>query len=79
MELSKPPVTAKDVHWSTDMNLAPLGQKLLALNPSGVAVFASITPSTMKYYIAWCPLPKLTKEQKEIVYNAQCKPSVVNP
>lgn len=40
----------------------------MALNPSGVAVFASITPSTAHHYLAWCSLPKLTPQQKEIIH-----------
>lgn len=79
MELSDKPVTALDVHWSTDMTKAPLGRKLLAINPSGVAVFASITPSTMKHYLAWCSLPKFTQDQKEEIYNAESNFSVGNP
>ena len=78
MELSDKPVTAMDVHWSTDMSKAVLGRKLLALNPSGVAVFATLTSSTLKHYLAWCSLPKLTPEQKEIVYEAECNFSVGN-
>ena len=63
-----PPVTAEEVFWSLDMAKAPMGRKLMALNPSGVAVFASITPSTAHHYLAWCSLPKLTKDQKEIIH-----------
>ena len=53
------------------MSQAPMGRKLMALNPGGVAVFASITPSTAHHYIAWCSLPKLTRAQKEIIYQRQ--------
>ena len=63
-----PPVTAVEVFWSLDMSKAQMGRKLMALNPSGVAVFASITPSTAHHYLAWCSLPKLTKDQKEIIH-----------
>lgn len=59
------PVTSIEPAWNLDMAAAPVGRKLLALNPSGVAVFASLTPSTLKYFRAWCPLPKLTIEQKD--------------
>lgn len=65
------PVTAMDVHWSLDMSKAPMGRKLLALNPGGVAVFASLTPSTLKHFIAWCSLPKLTPEQKKEIARVQ--------
>jgi hypothetical protein len=70
MNLDKP-VTAREVSWSLDMKSAPMGRKLLALNPGGVAVFASITPSTAHHYLAWCSLPKLTPEQKETIFQKQ--------
>ena len=71
--MSEKPITALAPLWSLDMSKAPLGQKLLAMNPGGVAVFASLTPSTLKHFIAWCGLPKLTPDQKEEIYNVQCK------
>ena len=58
------PVTGHAPQWCLDMRAAPLGRKLMALNSGGVAVFASLTPSTLKHFVAWCPLPKLTPEQK---------------
>lgn len=61
------PVTSAEPRWNLDMRSAPTGRKLLALNPGGVAVFASLTPSTLKYFRAWCPLPKLTAEQKDLI------------
>ena len=73
------PVTALAPLWNLEMSEAPLGQKLLALNPSGVAVFASITPSTLKHFIAWCGLPKLTPEQKEIISRVQREFNLGNP
>jgi hypothetical protein len=69
--MTTPPVTAEEVSWSLDMKSAPMGRKLMALNPSGVAVFASITPNTAHHYLAWCSLPKLTKQQKEIIHQRQ--------
>ena len=59
------PVTSVEPRWDLDMSRAPMGRKLLALNPSGVAVFTSLTPSTIKHFRAWCGLPKLTAEQKD--------------
>ena len=69
--MTTPPVTAEQVFWDMEMGHAPMGRKLIALNPGGVAVFASITPSTAHHYLAWCSLPKLTKQQKEIVFERQ--------
>lgn len=79
MGSSEKPVTALAPLWSLDMSTAPLGQKLLAMNPGGVAVFASLTPSTLKHFIAWCGLPKLTPDQKEEIFYVQRKFSLVNP
>lgn len=61
------PVSALAPMWNLDMAAAPLGRKVLALNPGGVAVFAALTPSTLKHFRAWCPLPKLTVEQKDSI------------
>lgn len=58
------PVTGHAPQWCLDMKSAPTGRKLMALNSGGVAVFASLTPSTLKHFVAWCPLPRLTPEQK---------------
>lgn len=67
MTVTDKPVTSIAPAWNLDMKSAPTGRKLLALNHGGVAVFASLTPSTLKYFMAWCPLPKLTPEQKDIL------------
>lgn len=46
------------------MQSAPLGRKLLALNHGGVAAFASLTENNLKYFKAWCALPKVPIEHK---------------
>ena len=58
-----PPLTDSDPEWHTDMDKAPHGRKLIALNPSGVAVFAVLSARNLKDFQAWYPLPKL-KEKK---------------
>ena len=63
--LTDQPVTSIEPAWDLDMVAAPTGRKLLALTPGNVAVFAVLTPSNLKYFRAWCPLPKLTIEQKD--------------
>ncbi len=65
-----PPLTDSDPEWNTDMSKAPHGRKLIALNPSGVAVFAVLSSRNLKDFTAWYPLPKVkhentTKEQKD--------------
>lgn len=62
------PVTAHAPQWCLDMRAAPLGRKLMALNSGGVAVFAALTSGTLKHFVAWCPLPRLTPEQKRILH-----------
>jgi len=56
------PVTSNEPRWNFDLHAAPMGRKLLALNPDGVAVFASLNASSLKYFRAWCALPKIPKE-----------------
>lgn len=68
------PVTAHAPQWCLDMKSAPLGRKLLALNSGGVAVFAALTSGTLKHFVAWCPLPRLTPEQKRILHPALTPP-----
>jgi len=53
-----PPLTDADPEWCTDMSAAPHGRKLIALNPSGVAVFAVLSARNLKDFTAWYPLPK---------------------
>jgi hypothetical protein len=62
------PVTSIEPRWELDLSLAPKGRKLLAMNPSGVAVFATLSASNLKYFVAWCPLPKLNAAQKDILH-----------
>ena len=54
-----PPLTDADPEWCTEMDKAPHGRKLIALNPSGVAVFAVLSARNLKDFHAWYPLPKL--------------------
>lgn len=58
------PVTSDEPRWIFDMQTAPLGRKLLALNHGGVAAFASLTENNLKHFKAWCALPKIPKEHK---------------
>ena len=44
------------------MHNAPLGKKLIAINPGGVAVFAVLNKDNLKHYIEWCELPKKAKK-----------------
>lgn len=53
-----PPLTDSDPCWNTDMTAAPHGRKLIALNPSGVAVFAVLSARNVNDFKAWYPLPK---------------------
>jgi len=53
-----PPLTDADPVWCTDMDKAPHGRKLIALNPSGVAVFAVLSARNLRDFQAWYPLPK---------------------
>ena len=57
------PVTSRTPVWNFDMNAAPHGRKLLAIN-DGVAVIAFISPINIKHFQAWCPLPKIPKDNK---------------
>ena len=58
-----PPLTHPDPEWNTDMTAAPHGRKLIALNPSGVAVFAVLSARNLRDFQAWYPLPQF-KEKK---------------
>jgi len=59
-----PPLTDSDPEWCTDMNAAPHGRKLIALNPSGVAVFTSLSSKNLHHFRAWYPLPRIPKDKK---------------
>lgn len=64
-----PPLTDSDPEWNFDMTSAPHGRKLIALNPSGVAVFAVLSAQNLKDFRGWYSLPKVkhanpTKEQE---------------
>lgn len=58
------PVTAHVSYYNFNMDDAPTGRKLLALNPGNVACFATITATNRKDFKAWAPLPKIPKEHK---------------
>ena len=60
-----PPHTNPDPKWNFDMNAAPHGRKLIALNPGNVAVFAVLSYRNVKDFQAWYPLPRLPKEDSE--------------
>lgn len=53
------PITHEDPEWDFDMSRAPHGRKLIALNPSGVAVFAVLSARNLRDFTAWYPLPKV--------------------
>lgn len=56
------PVTAHASMFNLDMSVAPLGGKLIVLNPSNVAVFAVLSNRSLQYFRGWAPLPKIPKE-----------------
>ncbi len=56
------PVTAHASMFNLDMSVAPLGGKLIVLNPSNVAVFAVLSIRSLQYFRGWAPLPKIPKE-----------------
>lgn len=58
MNDANPVASTDQLRFRLDMNNAPLGKKVLAINPSGVAVFAVLTKETLKDYQEWCELPK---------------------
>lgn len=59
-----PPFTHEEPCWNFNMSNAPLGRKLIALNPGGVAVFAVLSYRNVKDFQAWYPLPRLPKEEE---------------
>lgn len=61
-EMHGKPVTTDEYHLSKDMAAAPLGGKLIAVNPSGVAVMTTLTRDNRKDFCGWAPLPKWRKE-----------------
>ena len=58
------PVTAPVSTLRYDMENAPIGGKLLLLNPSGVLVFGTLTNATRHLYWAWAPLPRRNKDEE---------------
>lgn len=58
-----PPLTDSDPEWNFDMTSAPHGRKLIALNPSGVAVFAVLSARNINDFCGWYPLPRIPKEK----------------
>lgn len=61
-----PPLTDPDPEWNFDMSAAPYGMKLIALNPSGVAVFAVLSYKNVKDFQAWYPLPKIKEKDNGV-------------
>lgn len=64
MTITNKPVTGVRPEWNFNMDQAPLGGKLMALNPGNVAVFATLSRSNIHHFRAWCPLPKIPMEHK---------------
>lgn len=58
------PVTAPVSEFNYDMEVAPLGGKLIVLNPGNVATFAILSSSNKKYFKAWAPMPKIRSDMK---------------
>ena len=64
MTITDKPVTSHEPRWNFDMDAAPLGGKLLALNHGMCACFATLSNKNKHDFLAWCPLPKIPKEYK---------------
>jgi hypothetical protein len=62
MLLTDKPVSAQQSEMCSDMSKAPLGRKVIAINPGGVAVFAVLSKDNLKHFIEWAPLPKRAKK-----------------
>lgn len=58
------PVTASVSEFNYDMGSAPLGGKLIVLNPGNVATFAILNSTNKKYFKAWAPMPKIRQDMK---------------
>lgn len=61
MTLIDKPLSSKHPEYCYDMELAPTGRKLIALNHGGVACFATLNSTNKKDFKAWSPLPKERK------------------
>jgi hypothetical protein len=58
------PVTANVSEFNYDMDKAPIGGKLIVLNPGNVAAFAVLSSTNKKYFKAWAPLPRIRQDMK---------------
>lgn len=58
MNNSKEYVTREDWRMRNDMDNAPMGVKLLLINPSGVLTIGKLTHATRDHFIEWSELPK---------------------
>ena len=63
-QMNGKPVTAQQSEFNYDMKAAPLGGKVIVLNPGNVATFAILTNVNRKDFKAWAPLPKIRKDKK---------------
>lgn len=55
---ASPVVTTDAYRFRSDMENAPLGKKLQAINEGGVAVYAVLNRENIKHFIEWCEIPK---------------------
>lgn len=55
---ASPVVTSDEVRFRSDMENAPLGKKIQAINEGGVAVYTVLNRETAKHYIEWLEVPK---------------------
>lgn len=70
MDSLQKPLAVETPIMIDDMSLAPLGVKLLAVNPGGVLCIAVLNKGNVNDFIEWCPYPKRAKAaRKEAALN----------
>lgn len=62
---ANPVCSTDELRFSKKMKRAPLGQKLILINPGGVACFGNLTEKTRKDYIEWCKIPKRAIDEED--------------
>lgn len=55
---ANPVATSDQWRMRKDMENAPIGRKLLLINPGGVLVFGTLTNETRNHFLEWAYLPK---------------------
>lgn len=59
---ASPVASSDEIHMRDDMENAPLGKRILLINPGGCLVQGTLTSDSRQHFIEWQYLPKRARK-----------------